>query len=178
MWLLIVATGILFASAMLVVVVIRIQADEWPAGLPPLPMTLWVSTAVLVVSAVTMHRALRQFKAGRSRPGSIALLWTAVLAVIFLALQVVAWFQWTAAVEESGALIATHQLASSTFLLLTGVHAAHVIGGLIPLLWICGYALARGYGEANHVAVRDVAMYWHFLDVIWLVLVIFMVILL
>lgn len=178
MWLLLVATGILFASAVLVVIFIRIQAGEWPDGLPALPATLWASTAILVLSAITMHRALHLFRRGRSRSGSIALLWTAGLAVIFLVLQVVSWFQWTQAVEESGVLISTHQLASSTFLLLTGVHAAHVIGGLIPLIWICGYALLRGYSETNHVAVRDVAMYWHFLDVIWLVLVVFMVILL
>ena len=178
MWLLIVATAILFASAMLVVIAIRIQADEWPVGLPPLPFTLWASTAVLIVSTVTMHRSLRMFRAGRSRSGSTLLVWTTGLAVVFLVLQIVSWFQWTAAVEASGAIIATHKLASSTFLLLTGVHAAHVIGGLVPLIWICGYALARGYTQTNHVAVRDVTMYWHFLDVIWLVLVVFMIVLL
>ena len=101
------------------VIFIRIPAGEGPDGLPALPATLWASTAILVLSAITMHRALHLFRRGRSRPGSIALLWTAGLAVIFLVLQVVSWFQWTQAVEESGVLISTHQLASSTFLLLT-----------------------------------------------------------
>ena len=108
----------------------------------------------------------------------MALLCTVVLAAVFLGLQVIAWFQWTGAVEAAGDLVSTHQLASSTFLLMTGVHALHVVGGLVALIWICSYALVRGYTAADHVAIRDAAMYWHFLDAVWIVLVLFMLVLL
>lgn len=178
MWLLITALGILFAAAVLVVIVIRVQTDAWPADLPPLPWTLWVSTGVLIASAGTMRWALISIRRDRPQASCRALLCTVVLALLFLILQVVAWFQWTGAVEAAGDLVSTHQLASSTFLLMTGVHALHVVGGLVALGWICGYAILRGYTADDHVAIRDAAMYWHFLDAVWIILVIFMLVLL
>ena len=178
MWLLLSSLAVLFASAILVVIVIRLQAQGWPASLPPLPATLWVSTGLLLASGICMEWGRRAIQRGRTHRCTIALACTFVLAVGFLVLQTVAWFQWTSSVEEAGALRSTYQLASSTFLILTGLHAAHIIGGLVPLGLILWYALLRAYSADVQVVIRDTAMYWHFLDVVWILLVVFMLIVL
>jgi len=178
MWLLLSSLAVLFASAVLVVLVVRLQSDGWSGSLPPLPATLWVSTGLLLTSGVCMEWGLRSIRRDRHRRCTIALACTFVLAVAFLVLQTVAWFQWTTSIEEAQTLLSTHQLASSTFLVLTGLHAAHIIGGLVPLGLILWYAVLRSYSADEHVAVRDTTMYWHFLDVVWILLVAFMVIVL
>lgn len=174
MWLFLTALAVLFAAALLVVIVVRLQSDGWPDELPPLPTTLWISTGILLASAVSMQWSLIAIRSGRHRSCVAALVTTLLLAIVFLVLQTMAWFEWTSSLDQAGVLIATNQLAQSTFLVLTGLHAAHIIGGLIPLGLICWYAIIRSYSSQDHVAIRDTAMYWHFLDVVWILLVIFM----
>jgi len=178
MWLLLSSLAVLFASAVLVVIVIRLQAQQWPDSLPPLPATLWMSTGLLLASGFCMEWGRYAIQRGRARRCTIALACTFVLAVGFLVLQTVAWFQWTSSIEEAEVLQSTHQIANSTFLILTGLHAAHIIGGLVPLGLILWYALLRSYSANVHVVIRDTAMYWYFLDVVWILLVVFMLIVL
>ncbi|MCZ6542722.1 MAG: cytochrome c oxidase subunit 3, partial [Planctomycetota bacterium] len=56
------------------------------------------------------------------------------------------------------------------FYVLTGVHALHVIGGLIPLAAVTIRSFRNRYSSTDHAAVRYCAMYWHFLDGVWIVL--------
>lgn len=139
--------------------------------LPGLPWLLWVSTLVILVSSGTIqwakNSARRDHQPGVRRGANLTLM----LGFVFLALQTVCWFQW---VDRAwGAMDASHdayRFAATGFLVLSGLHAAHVVGGLVPLIIVAVRARAGRYGPANHAGLDHVALYWHFLDVIWVIM--------
>lgn len=143
---------------------IRLGAPEWPpAGAPPLPQGLWLSTVLLVVSSATVHVALVGARTDRQRLVRAGLLATTVLGLGFLACQGVAW---RALAERMPITTATQY--SFTFYLLTVLHAVHVVGGLGPLLFTTVKGLRGRYDAAEHGGVTLISIYWHFLDVMWL----------
>lgn len=159
--------GMLFGASVIAYYAVRVPAAEaWGQGLPPLPSLLWGSTAVLVVSSATMHLALRGARAGAQGQLRWGLYLTDALGAVFLLLQVLAW---QALYARAGAP-ALQTLYGMTFYFLTALHAAHVVGGLVPL-GITTYKAVQGkYGPEDSTGVLMCAMYWHFLDAVWLVL--------
>ena len=167
MWIFIAVVGMVFAAAILGYLVVRFDRPpgaEWvPEGAPGFPPALILSTAVLVVSSWTMQAAVRAAREGRSRRIVHDLGITLALAVLFLAIQALAWSElWRAATIGSG-------LWAWTFYVLTGLHALHVLCGLPPLWITLRRAQAGRYGPDDHAGVVRCAMYWHALDVIWVV---------
>jgi cytochrome c oxidase subunit 3 len=144
----------------------RSRAEVWPPpGSPPLPRGLWLSTALLLASSGTMHAAWRGIRRGQLGTLRGMMIATTVLAIAFLVNQVVNW----------GVAVAAHlppglNMYAITFYLLTGLHGLHVLGGLVPLGLVTGRALARRYTAANCAGVGYCALYWHFVDGVWLVL--------
>ena len=165
MTVLIAALTMFFAAGIVVYLLMRHIHQPWPPrGFPALPATLWLSTLDIVVSSITIQGAVlaarRDDKCGLRRN----LLATLVLGLGFLGLQSYAWHKiWTqvAAVADQ----------SSTYLqmfyAITGLHAAHVLGGLVPLALITIAAYRGKYGRKKHAAVRYTAAYWHFLAAAW-----------
>jgi cytochrome c oxidase subunit III len=166
MRLLLLALGMLFAATLTGYLAIRGEAQMWPPpGVPRLPATLWISTLLIVLSSVTVRWAVRSIRRGEQAPLRLGLLLTLLLGVAFLVSQSVNWFS----------LVAAHftvrtNLYGFLFYLLTGLHAAHVLGGLAPLGFVTVRAWRGGYTADVHVGVEYVASYWHFLDGVWVVL--------
>ncbi|MBL4850633.1 MAG: heme-copper oxidase subunit III [Planctomycetes bacterium] len=159
--------GVLFAASIVAYYAVRVPAGEaWGLGLPPLPVLLWASTAVLLLSSVTMHGALRGVRLGLDSHLRGGLYLTAALGTLFLILQVVAW---QLLYERAGAP-AVKTLYGMTFYFLTGIHGLHVVGGLVPLAITTYKARVGAYSLGEHTGVLMCSMYWHFLDVIWLIL--------
>jgi cytochrome c oxidase subunit 3 len=102
---------------------------------------------------------------GRQKSLRAGLLATLVLGLGFLASQTVCWFSLVAR-----DFTMRTNLYGFLFYLLTGLHALHVVGGLVPLGLTTVRAFEGRYSAASHEGVAHVALYWHFLDVIWLVL--------
>jgi cytochrome c oxidase subunit 3 len=125
----------------------------------PLPQTLWVSTALILASSVTFETARRVFRRGMWRLASHLLLVTASLGTAFLASQLTAWRELVA----SGAFLAQNP-HSSFFYLFTGLHAVHLVGGLVAL-----FAVVLGRAKRREL-VDVVAYYWHFLGLLWVAL--------
>jgi heme/copper-type cytochrome/quinol oxidase subunit 3 len=168
MWLLLVTLGVLFVAGILGYLVVRLGHDPMepfvPEGAPPLPRSLLVSTLVLLASSGTMHATVRSVRAGNGGAGRMAGL-TLLLGLAFLAVQVWAWLDlWRAQLRLADSLYAW------TFYVLTGLHAAHVIGGLVPLAVVWRRAAAGRYSRAHPEGAVYCAMYWHFLDAVWLAL--------
>jgi heme/copper-type cytochrome/quinol oxidase subunit 3 len=165
--LLLASLGMLFAASLAGYLVVRLESEAWPPpGMPPLPGILWASTGLLLLSSLTMHLALGAARAGRQVSLRNLLLLTALLAVAFLGLQGLGWYRLAAAQAPPGA-----NLWAFTFYMLTGLHALHVIGGLLALGTVTGLALAGYYREpGREQGVAALARYWHFLDVVWLIL--------
>lgn len=145
------------------------RAEAWPPpGMPALPRGLWLSTAILLASGATMQTALRAARVGRWRRLRRAMGATLALGALFLVSQTVNWGVAVAAGMPTG-------LYTTGFYLLTGLHGAHVLGGLLPMAIVTRRAFRGEYSPARHAGVAWLAMYWHFLDAVWLVLFLLLV---
>ncbi len=167
MRLFLVSTGILFGSILIGFVCIRLMAAE-PPQVAPLPWGLWVSTLLLLASSATMQAAVvgaRRSDGGRLR---FSLTATTLLGFAFLVTQVVCWIAW---IEPMRASLrqAEQAFLLTGFYTLTGLHALHVVGGLVPLVVITARARAGRYSPQFHPGVIYTAMYWHFLGGVWVV---------
>jgi cytochrome c oxidase subunit 3 len=142
---------------------VRMDLADWQTV--PIPKLLWFNTGVLVLSSVALELAKAAARRGDRDGVRTGLLAGGVAAVIFLIGQLLAWQQLrTAGYPLSG------NPANSFFYLITGLHGLHIAGGLVAL----GRAIAKGYGSAPMLKLRAsvelCTMYWHFLLVIWLIL--------
>ncbi len=161
--------GVLFGSSIIGYVAIRVLGIDEPLDMPPLPGGLWLSTVLLLVSSVTMQHALVAVRRGRLGTMRAALAATTALAIAFLAVQAVCWAAW--AEPMRAAIGQTEQrFLLTAFYVLTGLHALHVVGGLVPLTVITKRAASGRYSPERHAGVIYTAMYWHFLDGMWLVI--------
>lgn len=166
MRLLLASLSMLFGASLMGYLVSRSRAAVWPPpGVPSLPAGLWFSTVLILAGSFTVYLALDGIRHGRARAARIGLVLTLVLGLAFLASQTVNWF----------ALVAAHFTMRTTlygfmFYLLTGLHAAHVVGGLIPLGLTAVRARQGRYTAESHAGIEYVSMYWHFLAVVWLIL--------
>jgi cytochrome c oxidase subunit 3 len=129
-----------------------------------LPKILWLNTAILLASSYVVERA-------RHRLATVDLagfrkLWrgATVLGVLFLAGQVLAWVQ----LVSWGLHIASNQ-GVSFFYIFTAAHAVHLLGGVAALLYILVRNFEKGKISLN-TAVRIVSRYWHFMDGLWICL--------
>jgi cytochrome c oxidase subunit 3 len=140
-------------------------AYVWRAGTGPFwqpvifPPVLWLSTALIVISSGTFEWARRLFRRGQWRLASRFLMATATLGMVFLAAQLFAWRE----LVKQGAYMMENP-HGAFFYLFTGLHAAHLLGGLIAL-----FVLLLGRQKRREV-VDVAAYYWHFLTVLWLIL--------
>jgi len=137
---------------------------EWPPAPYELPVYLaLLNTIILVSSSFTMHWALTSVKRA-NRAGLVAgLLLTFLLGLTFLLIQ---------AREYTRLGFSPHDLAfGSTFYGLTGLHGAHVFVGLNLLLYALIRSIRGHYGPEPHahLGVELPGIYWHFVDVMWIV---------
>ncbi len=157
--------AMLFGAVMVLLLVLRLDDALWPETMPPLPWQIWLSTAVLVLESAVLVRCCRAETAQQAK----GVLWMAlVLAVVFLGSQVWAWCTWYGA----GSAMPGQVLVTSGFYVVTGVHAAHVLGGLVPLGMLVWFATGDVWADRQRSQVRLTSWYWHFLDVVWVLLVV------
>jgi heme/copper-type cytochrome/quinol oxidase subunit 3 len=161
MILFLVALGVLFASSMLGYFAIRIVRDTARMHLPGL---LWLSTVVIIISSVTMSRALSAVRKERLNALRSNLHYTLALAVTFIAIQTPAMIRLLRVHRE------TPQTLYGLLFFLVLLHAAHVLGGVIALIRVNQGAHRGAYDHEHHAPVRNVTWYWHFLDAVWLVM--------
>ena len=165
LWVLLAASTMVFAAFTSAMVVRRGLGDDWSST--PKPSILFVNTAILLLSSVALDMARRALKAGaRSR---FNLWWTTgtVLGFLFLAGQTLAWLQ----LKDAGVFISTNP-SSSFFYVLTAAHAFHLLGGVGALLYVDIQALRLRLGPAKRTAIDVSAIFWHFLDGLWLYLMV------
>jgi cytochrome c oxidase subunit 3 len=132
------------------------------------PAVFWISTAVIMASSVTVQAALRAIKQRSMRQYRLLLLVTLVLGGIFVALQWVGFqWLWSHGVRFEGS-------GEGQFLyIIFGLHALHVFGGMIALLVMI---LKQYFGRTKSydpISASVMATYWHFVDVLWIYLLVF-----
>lgn len=145
----------------------RMQAPDWRDL--PIPDLLWLNTAILVLSSIALQgaqMAAKRVERGRGQmiDVKIGLLSGAAFALMFLVGQVLVWRQLTGA----GYLLASNP-ANAFFYLLAGLHGVHLIGGLVAL----GRAGSKVWRDDKRSRIRLsvglCAAYWHFLLLVWLI---------
>jgi cytochrome c oxidase subunit III len=151
-----------FFTAYFFVRVVNPDADPWP--LPPFHLPIFVAgvnTAILLTSSFTMHWALQSIKRGNRAGLQAGLTLTFLLGLTFLLTQVR---------EYSRIGFAPYTDAFGTiFYCLTGLHGAHVFVGLTLLLAATTRAYRGHYSPEAHHGVEIPGIYWHFVDVMWIV---------
>ncbi len=165
LYVLLAASTMLFAAFTSAMVVRRGLSDDW-ASMPKPPILL-VNTAILLASSGALALARRALKShGR---GKFNGWWTAgtALGLLFLCGQAVAWSQLNAA----GVFISTNP-SSSFFYVLTVAHACHLLGGVTALFYVDVQALRLRLGPAKRTVIDISAIFWHFLDGLWLYLMV------
>ena len=156
-----------------------------------LPAGLWLATCVLLVSSVTMHWAVQAARHDQQKALQMGMALTLALGLAFLIIQGFNWFDlWRDVLANQSALANFHGPAASSdggipkgeaplieahvllvvFYVFTVLHALHVIGGIIPLTLTTVKARRHVYSSNYHPGVRYCAIYWHFLDAVWILI--------
>ncbi len=129
-----------------------------------------LNTAILLTSGVTLTIAHHALRAGQRGTLKLFLALTFILGFIFLGFQA---YEYSHAYSELNLKLGTAGIYGSTFYMLTGFHGLHVTIGAIMLTVIWLRCLKGHFTPTRHFAFEGVAWYWHFVDVVWLGLFIF-----
>ncbi len=129
-----------------------------------IPLTS-VSTFVLLMSSLAMVLALAAVTRGDKTWSRVWILSTALLGTVFLGFQV---YEFVSFVHEG--LTLQVNLFGSTFFVLTGTHGAHVAVGVLWLLTLFVMSLRGKLGPEKALTVEITGLYWHFVDVVWIVI--------
>jgi cytochrome c oxidase subunit III len=159
--------AVFFANLIASYLYLRVRSDVWP----PAPFALnfmpdrtlpVINTLILLSSSFPMHFGARAIARGNWRLGWKLIALTAALGAIFLSGQ--AW-EYTHAPFSP-----TTNIFGSAFFTLTGFHGAHVTGGVLFLIIVCLRARRGHFTADKHFPVTAVEMYWHFVDIVWVIL--------
>jgi cytochrome c oxidase subunit 3 len=194
LWFGIVSITMLFAG-LTSAYIVRQGEGKWAEF--TLPRLFALSCLIIILSSVSMQWALTSIKKNNARNLRTGLMFTLLLGIGFVVCQYLAWselyrngivftgtigqiksdyhYVYTDAAKETAADISSAGNVAGSFLyVLTGLHVAHLLAGLIALLVVNVRSLRNKYSSADYNGVRMVATYWHFLGGLWLYLFLFL----
>jgi len=163
-WVLIAGVVMLFTALTSAYIVRSASSNDWPPI--AMPKVLWLSTALILISSITIEVSRRSLKQQRDKDYGRWLIITVALGLAFLTTQLFAWRQ----LVRQGLYLASNPY-NSFFYLFTAAHGLHLLGGILAL----GYLLLRTTrkrstveGELRRAGAADAAtIYWHFMDGLW-----------
>jgi heme/copper-type cytochrome/quinol oxidase subunit 3 len=141
---------------------IRTSASVWPPktiGIPELPIPAAL-TVILVSSSVVLQLGVAALRRGRSTTFRSLLGLTILLGACFLALQAYDYSRLSFGVRDG--------IYPSLFYVMTGLHMAHVAGGVVLLALVMGQAVTGQLAPERHDPLEAAAIYWHFVDIVWI----------
>ena len=137
-----------------------------------LPNVFVVSTVVILISSFTIQMAVKKQKEQQENQYRGFLAVTAILGLVFIILQI----QGFKTLEgNSIALTGARSNSAASFLfVITGLHLLHVLGGVIALVWISVRVFSSKNNINNDLPVKLISNYWHFVDILWVYLFVFL----
>jgi len=168
MWLFLAALTTLFGATMFGYAAIRLTSDRSPnLHYLNFPKSLWLSTVLILSASFTLHEALVNVRRERLAKMRKFLVATLVLAAGFILVQA----------PSLAILLKRHAESNKHGIFLYGlvfflilVHALHVVGGIIGLSTTVRHGMQGKYDHENYAGIKHAAMYWHFLDGVWIVM--------
>ena len=134
-----------------------------------LPVAFWYSTTVIILSSLTLMMAASSFKKRMMSRYRLLMGVTLLLGSVFIALQVVGFQQlWGLGITLQG------NVSYSFLYVIVGLHAAHVVGGVIALIVMCLQAFRSSVRNYSIIPVELMNTYWHFVDILWVYLLVFL----
>ncbi|RYF86907.1 MAG: heme-copper oxidase subunit III [Chitinophagaceae bacterium] len=135
------------------------------------PTVFWYSTATLLISSFTIQAALRSFKQRNMIAFRMLLLATLILGLAFVAMQ---WsgFNW---LWERGVHFEGASGAGQFLYIIFGLHALHVLGGMIALIILSVRQYFGNTRNYNATPIEIMSTYWHFVDLLWIYLLVFFI---
>ncbi|SFW38200.1 cytochrome c oxidase subunit 3 [Sinomicrobium oceani] len=136
-----------------------------------LPSAFYVSTVCIIVSSMTFHLAKKAISGSRRGAGTVFLVATLLLGVAFVVSQ---FFGFAQIIEEGYYFTGSESTITTSFLYaITVAHIAHVVAGIIVLLVIIYNHFKEKYGPGQTLGLELGVTFWHFLDILWVYLILF-----
>lgn len=137
-----------------------------------LPRLFYISTAIIIISSVSMNWTLTSARKNDYRGMKTSSLITLLLGLSFVVFQVKAW---GALVDQKVFFAGSDSNAAGSFLyILTALHLAHLVFGIGAVFVVWNKSRLRRYNSENLLGVRLCSIFWHFLDVLWVFLFLFL----
>jgi cytochrome c oxidase subunit III len=156
---------VFFLASILLYAIYAYSRRADPQSSAPLPTEFLLSTAALLVISVLVHAATRTVRRERRVATGLLLVTSAFAAILFMGVQYYAMAEMLAGPALQAG---TRKGVAAMVAVLALLHALHVFGGVIAL-WIVSFRSMLGrYDHERHWPVDFTAQYWHFLDVVWL----------
>jgi len=171
MWVFLAGDAMSFGGLIVGYGILRNGSSNWPVPAHVLGINLTAfMTFLLICSSVTMVLSLSAIKRGDQSGLRKFLFLTVLGGAAFLGLQV---YEWTHLIERGMTLTGNPfgaALFGATFFVLTGFHGCHVFGGVVYLSCVLIQALRGRFGEQHHNEVEIAGLYWHFVDLVWILI--------
>ncbi|MCH9007025.1 cytochrome c oxidase subunit 3 [candidate division KSB1 bacterium] len=169
MWVFLAGDAMSFGALLAGYGAIRAGSLDWPIPQEILGIKLTAfMTFLLICSSLTMVKGLSAIKHGDSKGLVRFMLVTALSGLVFLGLQA---YEWTHLIQHGLTLTSNpygSYLFGTTFFLITGFHGAHVTVGVIYLTIIALRGMKGKYSAENANGVEIAGLYWHFVDLVWI----------
>jgi heme/copper-type cytochrome/quinol oxidase subunit 3 len=184
MWVFLASEVMFFTGLIGAYIILRFGTSAWALpGIPleeggtPLAINLTAfNTFMLICSSVTMVKAFAAIEQGDQRNLRRFLVATVLLGAAFVGVQIFEYIKLAGegflphCSEELAAVVPNCHLFGSTFYTMTGFHGTHVSLGVLALIWVTVKAFRGGYTKDDHGGVEVVGLYWHFVDLVWIML--------
>ena len=168
MWVFLSSEIVLFGSFIGAYIFIRSAVISWPAAgtVHDIPLGT-INTLILVTSGLTMALAVQAIRQGDQRRLLMWLGTTFVLGSTFMGIKLSEWVNLSSAGFVIGSANPTTSLAASAYYFLVGLHGAHVVAGLIVMVYLMKKTASGMYTKDEHEAVENFGLYWAFIDIVW-----------
>lgn len=151
--------------------VVSKERPDWITSFE-IPQAFYISLVLIIASSITIHLALRKIKKEQNRLGMILLITTFLLGVLFVTFQFVGFSE----IIQNGYNFTgpTSSITTSFIYLVVLLHVAHVFAGLISLLIVIYNHFKQKYRNGKTLGVELAATFWHFVDLVWIYLFLFL----
>ena len=165
-WVWLGSEAVFFSALIVVYIIMRNRSITGPYPREALNVSLTaLNTFILICSSLTMVTALSAIQNGNQKGLWRWLVATMLLGLAFLSGQA---FEFTSLANQGLSL--SSNIFGGTFFTLTGFHGAHVLIGVIWIGFVVARARRGGYTKSSHLMVELVGLYWHFVDLVWIII--------